>query len=122
MSNDVLKQWYHGSPAKLTILKTGSSITPFMEIAKAYSHKPSRLNLSVLEDTEKNLVHVEVKHDGRRPGFIYQVMITAPNEIREPDENLGPLGEEMVTTQKMTVRLIGKTEVQDTYSFDLKEN
>ena len=114
--------WYHGSPAKLTVLKAGSSITPFMEIAKAYSHKPERLELSVLEDTEKELCHVEVKHDGNRTGFIYQVMISDPKELRKPDENLGPLGEEMVTTQEMTLRLIEKTEVRDKYSFDLKEN
>lgn len=122
MSNKEKKQWFHGSPAKLTNLKTGSSITPFMEIAKAYSHKPERLELSVLEDTEKNLIHVEVKHDGRLPGFIYQVLIADPIELRKPDENLGPLGEEMVTTREMTLRLIEKTVVRDTYSFDLKEN
>jgi hypothetical protein len=31
------------------VLKAGSSITPFREIAKAYSHKPKRQELSVLE-------------------------------------------------------------------------
>ncbi len=114
--------WFHGSPTKLEVLMAGSSITPFMEIAKAYSHKPERLELSVLEDTENELIHVEVKHDGNMPGFIYQVMISDPKELRKPDENLGPLGEEKVTTQEVTLRLIGKTEVRDTYSFDLKEN
>ena len=115
-------KWYHGSPAKLIILNAGSSITPFIEVAKAYSHKPEHLELSFLEDTEKNLINVEVKHDGRISGFIYQVMITDPNELRKPDENLGPLGEEMVTTQEMCLRLIEKTEVRDTYLFELKEN
>lgn len=115
-------KWYHGSPAKLRILNAGSSITPFIEVAKAYSHKPERLELSFLEDTEKNLINVEVKHDGRRPGFIYQVMITDPNELRKPDENLGPLGEEMVTTGQVSLMLIEKTQVRDTYLFELKEN
>ncbi len=114
--------WYHGSPAKLKVLKAGSSITPFIEIAKAYSHKPEHLELSVIENTEKELIHVEVKHDGDRPGFIYQVMITDKRKLRKPDENLGPLGEEMVTTQETTLRLMGKTKVIGTYSFDLKEN
>jgi hypothetical protein len=114
--------WYHGSPDKLIVLKAGSSITPFMEVAKAYSHKPERLELSVVEDTEKIQIHVEVKHDGRRPGFIYQVMIADLEELRKPDENLGPLGEEMVTKREMPLMLIEKTEVRDTYSFDLKEN
>ena len=114
--------WFHGSPIKLRNLKAGSSITPFMEIAKAYSHKPERLELSVVEDTVRNQIHVEVKHDGRRPGFIYQVMIADLKELRKPDENLGPLGEEMVTTREMSLMLIEKTEVRDTYSFDLKES
>lgn len=114
-------KWYHGSPAKLTLLKAGSSITPFSEIAKAYSHKPKHLELSVLEDTENELIHVEVIHDGTKPGFIYQVMITEINEMKKPEENLGPLGEEMVTTQDVTLRLIGVTEVKHTYVFDLKE-
>jgi hypothetical protein len=114
--------WYHGSPAKLTVLKAGSSITPFREIAKAYSHKPKRLELSVLEDTEKDLIHVEVKHDGNRPGFLYQVLISDPNEMMIPEDNHGPLGEEMVTTHEITLSLIEETEAKHTYSFDLKEN
>ena len=75
--------WYHGSPAKLKVLKAGSSVTPFMEIAKAYSHKPEHLEPSVVEDTEKNQIHVKVKHDGRRSGFIYQVMIANLRELRK---------------------------------------
>lgn len=114
--------WYHGSPEKLTTLKAGSSITPFMEVAKAYSHKPERLELSVAEDTEKKQIHIEVKHDGIRPGYIYQVMIADLKELRKPDENLGPLGEEMVTKREIPLMLIEKTEVRNTYSFDLKEN
>jgi hypothetical protein len=114
--------WYHGSPAKLTILKAGSSITPFSEIAKAYSHKPKHLELSVLEYTENELIHVEVIHDGNKPGFLYQVMINDNNEMEKPEENPGPLGEEMVTTQDLILRLIGETEVKHTYVFDLKEN
>jgi len=113
--------WYHGSPAKLTHLKAGSSITPFSEIAKAYSHKPKHLELSVLDDAENELIHVEVIHDGTKPGFVYQVMITDNNEMKKPEENQGPLGEEMVTTQDVTLRLIGETEVRHTYAFDLKE-
>lgn len=104
----------------LTLLRIGSSVTPFREIAKAYSHKPGHLELSVLEDTEKNVFHVEVTHDGTVPGFLYEVMISNQDELRKPDENLGPLGEEMITTQEMALRLIGETEVKRSYTFDLK--
>lgn len=112
--------WFHGSPTMLTQLRIGSSITAFREIAKAYSHKPRHLELSVLEDTEKNVIHVEVIHDGSVPGFLYEVLISTQDELRKPDENLGPLGEEMITTQEIALRLIGETEVKRSYTFDLE--
>lgn len=55
-------------------------------------------------------------------GFLYQVLISDPNEMMIPEENHGPLGEEMVTTHEITLRLIEETEAKHTYSFDLKEN
>ena len=107
------QDWFHGSPQMLTLLKAGSSITPFRHIAKAYSHKPTHLELSVLEDTEKNVIHVEVTHDGNVPGFLYQVLVSDQEELRKPDQNLGPLGEEMITTQDISLRLIEETEVSE---------
>lgn len=116
------QHWFHGSPEMLTLLKAGSSITPFRHIAKAYSHKPNHLELSVLEDSEKNVIHVKVTHDGTVPGFLYQVMVRDQEELRKPDENPGPLGEEMITTQDVSLRMIEETEVRRSYAFDLKEN
>ncbi len=62
---DYSAPWYHGSPQKLPLLRKGSWVTQFKELAKAFSHKPTLISLG------GNLVHV--KHNGRVPGFLYTV-------------------------------------------------
>jgi len=57
--------WYHGSPHELSVLRKGSWITQFKEIAKAFSHKPSLMSLA--DDCRT------VKHNGTLPGFLYTV-------------------------------------------------
>jgi len=57
--------WYHGSPQRLCILRKGSWVTPFKEVAKAFSHKPSLMSLS--DDCGA------VSHDGSLPGFLYVI-------------------------------------------------
>lgn len=78
--------------------------------------------MSVLEDSGKELIHVEVKHDGIEPGYLYQAIFSDSKEMRVPNESPGPLGEEMITTQEVTLRMIEKTEVRNTYSFYLSRN
>ncbi len=58
--------WFHGSPKKFEILDEGSWVTPYKEIAKAFSHKPTRISIS--GDTFN-----KVKHNGMVPGFLYIV-------------------------------------------------
>ena len=47
------------------MLRKGSWVTQFKEVAKAFSHKPSLLSLA--DDCQT------VKHNGRLPGFLYRV-------------------------------------------------
>ncbi|KKK67107.1 hypothetical protein LCGC14_2957370, partial [marine sediment metagenome] len=54
-----------GSPEELTVLQRGSWLTQFKELAKAFSHKPALISLG--GDC------VNVKHNGRLPGFLYTV-------------------------------------------------
>ena len=35
--------WYHGSNKKIEILREGSTITQWKELAEAFSHRPSGL-------------------------------------------------------------------------------
>lgn len=58
--------WYHGTPERLDILRKGSWVTQFGEIAKAFSHRPSRISI---EDDECR----GVKHNGVLPGLLYVI-------------------------------------------------
>jgi hypothetical protein len=57
--------WYHGSPEELTVLRKGSWVTQFKELAKAFSHRPPLIKF--VDD------NCNVKHNGRFPGFLYAV-------------------------------------------------
>lgn len=63
--------WYHGSPEKLTYLRQGSMVSPYIEVAKAFSHKPSILTF----DNDPSAV----SHNGQVPGRLYCL-------ADEPDE------------------------------------
>lgn len=58
-------RWYHGSPERLTLLRKGSWVTPFKELAKAFAHKPTLISQS---DDGRT-----VKHNGQLRGFLYVV-------------------------------------------------
>ena len=62
---DYATPWYHGSPHRLTILRKGSWITQFREVAEAFSHKPSIISMS--DDCQR------VSHNGAFPGFLYSI-------------------------------------------------
>jgi len=74
--------WYHGSPEELTVLRGGSWVTQFKELAKAFSHRPELISLG--GDC------ANVKHNGRLPGFLYRVC--------------GPIGPEDVTYPRDTAQ------------------
>ena len=58
------QNWYHGSPLLLEILATGSSITRNRELAIAFSHKPTRLE--VADDGM-------ISHNGKQNGYMYEI-------------------------------------------------
>jgi len=70
---DYSAPWYHGSPEKLTVLRKGSWVTQFKELAKAFSHKPSLISFG---DDNRT-----VKHNGQQPGFLYMI-----SEVVGPDD------------------------------------
>lgn len=41
--------WYHGSNSIFFELREGSTITPWQELAEAFSHKPARLDMTIME-------------------------------------------------------------------------
>ena len=60
------RPWFHGSSEQLDTLRTGSWVTPFRELAKAFSHRPTRISASDDDFTK-------VRHDGKIAGFLYVV-------------------------------------------------
>jgi len=62
---DYSAPWYHGSPEEITVLRKGSWVTQFEQMAKAFSHRPTLMSLD--DDCES------VKHNGQWPGFLYMV-------------------------------------------------
>ncbi len=54
--------WYHGSNLILSELRTGSTITQWRALAKAFSHKPSALGY----DDDGN-----IEHNGNEKGYLY---------------------------------------------------
>ena len=62
---DYTAPWYHGSPERLTVLRKGSWVTQFRELAKAFSHKPELISLD--DDCAR------VKHNGHTVGHLYAI-------------------------------------------------
>ena len=54
--------WYHGSNCVFTELRENSTVTPWRELAEAFSHQPSRLNY------DDNGV---ISHNGKEKGYLY---------------------------------------------------
>jgi len=67
IDNPESQTWYHGSPLLLEILATGSSITRNREIAIAFSHKPTRLEVS------SDGTNQTIQHNGKQNGYLYEI-------------------------------------------------
>jgi hypothetical protein len=96
--------WYHGSPVELEILRTGSTITQWRELARVFSHKP--IVVSVSGDHE-------IQHNGTRPGFLYEIAEPiAPEDVEQHPRTTMDPGDEWLTHRELRLRLIGKTTVR----------
>ena len=95
--------WYHGSPFELTMLSKGSVVTPFKEVAKAFSHKPPMVSMS--DD------YGIVKHNGKLQGFLYVISgNVAPGDILEMP---GTDSTHWVIQRDMEVELLGELPVSN---------
>ncbi len=110
--------WFHGSPVKLSSLRTGSTVTPVITLARAFSHKPSILEIDVQENTDSGKRNVEIRHDGTKPGYLYRVAVSEPSHdlIQHPDST-GARGEEMLTTRELTLVFIEEVPVKPIYQY-----
>ena len=93
--------WYHGSNQLFSVLRAGSTITQWRELAEAFSHKPTLL---CCEDDGR------IFHNGEAQGFLY--VLDEPVEIgvdvyQHPRTTMDP-GAEFLTARPIKVRLAAR--------------
>jgi len=68
---DMSKPWYHGSNLNFEILREGSTITQWKELAEAFAAKPTMLSYGE--------IFSPISHNGTEKGFLY--IIDEPLQI-----------------------------------------
>jgi hypothetical protein len=101
---DFRQTWYHGSPLKLEVLRAGSTITQWRDLARVFSHKPAVVSIS---DDRR------IQHNGSRPGYLYEIAepLAAEDVTPHPRTTMGP-GDEWLTQRELRLRLVGETTVR----------
>lgn len=105
--------WFHGSPLRLEVLQEGSTVTPVLELAEAFSHKPPRVGWSVVDYGSDRWVTIE--HNGEKDGYLYRVVVDDPEAdlYQHPTSVCSP-GEEMLTKRDLHLEFIRE------HPFDLR--
>jgi hypothetical protein len=87
-------EWYHGTPYDFKVLKEGSTITPYFEVAKLFSKKPGFVISS----------NNSILHNGVTNGYVYQVNNVIPfkNIYPHPRSSM-PKGFEWITVKNLQV-------------------
>ena len=103
MSCDADQPWYHGSPLVLGVLRVGSTITQWRDLARVFSHKPPIVCISDSGD---------IQHNGVKPGYLYEISEPiGPDDVYlHPRTTMAP-GDEWLTTRELRLRLIAETAV-----------
>lgn len=93
--------WYHGSNRIFSVLRAGSTITQWKELAEAFSHKPSCLGYD-----DDGVIF----HNGKEKGYLYLI-----DEAVEPEKDIYPhprstmdKNAEFLTKRPLKVRLIAE--------------
>ena len=99
--------WYHGSPERIEVLLTGSTITRSRAVAEAFSHRPTRV--SVGESAEG----LDVTHNGTCHGYLYVVdePVTADDVHPHPNSSYSGGGLEWITDRPLRLRTVGEVAV-----------
>lgn len=96
--------WYHGSPLELDVLRAGSTMTQWRDLARVFSHKPHVVCIS--DDRS-------IQHNGTLPGYLYEIAepVGAEDVYLHPGTTMEP-GDEWITSRDLRLRLIGETVVR----------
>ena len=111
-------EWYHGSPMRLEVLRSGSTVTPIPAYAKAMSHKPSELRVEIRENTDTGERCVTFQHDGTEHGYLHRVLVDDPaGDLEQHPESSGAPGEEVLTTRDLQVEFLEELPACSRYDF-----
>jgi hypothetical protein len=101
------KTWYHGSPAKLSKLRSGSTITPSRDLARIFSHKPSL----VVQDYDAQ-GRMLIKHSGVQSGWLYRIAEPLqPEDLVPHPRSSMEAGQEWLTCRELRLELLEATEL-----------
>lgn len=109
------REWYHGSPARLITLRSGSTVTQKRTLAKVFSHKPELVKIEIKED-EAGSRTVVLEQDGTSDGYLYRVIPDNPEtDIRKDPESTMLPGDEVLITRELSVELLEKVPLRVQY-------
>jgi hypothetical protein len=114
-------EWFHGSPKKLNELQSGSTVTPILILARAFSHKPEILSVEVNENDDTGKRCFIITHNGKKHGYLHRVIVTDPETdlILHP-ESKGARGEEMLTTRILQLEFLEEVPLKTVYEYNQK--
>lgn len=98
------RTWYHGSNKRFEILREGSTITQWKELAEAFSHQPSGLGYD--DDGV-------IWHNGTEKGYLYIIdepIIIGEDVYQHPTTTMD-LNAEFLTKRPLKVRFIEELEI-----------
>lgn len=93
--------WYHGSDSSFDVLREGSTVTQWKELAEAFSHKPSVLGY---DDSGS------ITHNGKVDGLLYVIdePIAVGEDIYPHPKTTMDENAEFLTKRPLKVRLVEK--------------
>ena len=103
--------WYHGSPYRMKILLSGSTITQDIDLARVFSHKPPIVSI---EDDPRYLARFpRIRHNGKEKGLLYRIdeSIGPEDVFLHPNSFMAP-GLEWLTRRPLKLYLIGPVAVR----------
>lgn len=91
--------WYHGSNRKFKVLRKGSTVTQWKQLAEAFSHKPQ-----ILEYDENGII----THNGKKKGYLYVIdePIIIGVDIYQHPNTVMDKNAEFVTARRLKVKMI----------------
>ncbi|MCK5117059.1 MAG: hypothetical protein KAR44_10695 [Candidatus Aegiribacteria sp.] len=118
MTSEAHVEWFHGSPKRLSSLLAGSTVTPVITLARAFSHKPVNLSIEVIEDEDHGKRQVRILHDGTKHGYLYRVVVDKPEiDLMQHPDSYGAPGEKMLTVQVLPLEFMEEVTFQAVYQY-----